>query len=67
MPSLIVAGGTQAVPPVVRGYTQRSHVSPATSIWPMARAPARSATRREGAFPGKMAETVYGSPRTSRA
>src|SRR6266850_4830481 len=58
---------SSGAPPVASGHTQRSHVRPTTSIWPAARAPARSATRRERAFCGRMAETVYGSRRTSRA
>src|SRR5262245_8222575 len=39
------------------------HVRPTTSIWPAARAPDRSATRRERAFCGTMAEIAYDSRR----
>ena len=54
-------------PAVASGHTQRSHVRPTTSMWPSARAPDRSATRRERAFCGRMAEIAYDSRRTSRA
>src|SRR5207249_3962259 len=54
-------------PPVASGHTSRSHARPTTSIWPAARAPDRSATRRERTFDGRMAETVYDNRSTSSA
>src|SRR5262249_33519274 len=60
-------GWSRVSPPVASGHTKRSHVIPHASIWPAARAPERSAPRRDGAFCGRMAETTYDSPRTSRA
>ena len=48
-------------------HTHRSNIMPAASIRPSIEAPARWATRRDAAFPGRIADTTYPSANPFRA